>query len=152
MHKVEGKYKKPRPEPIVCPQCLQLLEGSSWVQNYLQPVSLGLVMCLAVPRARTPQRKCYCSKEDQHAAGCLQHPIHRRQQRARALMVQDSHVVEASVVLSRHFVFSDGTAGEASFLAFQVFHFLLNMSLKLRTCLPTQRPGTNPVCPQLQAS
>lgn len=41
------------------------------------------------------------------------------------------------------FVFSDGTTRETSFLARQVFHFLLSMSLQLRTCAPRLRPGSN---------
>lgn len=48
--------------------------------------------------------------------------------------------------------FSDGTAREASFLAFQVFHFLLNMSLKLRACTRMQRLRPNPVHLQLATS
>lgn len=38
-----------------------------------------------------------------------------------------SRVAEASVVLSVRFVLSDGTTRDTSFLACQVFHFLLNM-------------------------
>lgn len=48
--------------------------------------------------------------------------------------------------------FSDGTAREASFMAFQVFHFLLNMSLKLRACTRMQRLRPNPVHLQLATS
>lgn len=38
-------------------------------------------------------------------------------------------------VLFINFVLSDGTTGETSFLVFQVFHFLLYMSFKLRACI-----------------
>lgn len=53
--------------------------------------------------------------------------------------------VMLAVALFINVVLSDGPTGEASFLSFQVFHFLLNMSLKLRTCARLWRPRPSPV-------
>lgn len=59
--------------------------------------------------------------------------------------------VMLAVALFINVVLSDGPTGEASFLSFQVFHFLLNMSLKLRTCARLWRPRPSPVHLQLAA-
>lgn len=75
--------------------------------------------------------------------------ISRRSPCAREPDVSAETRAMLAMVLFINAVLSDGPTGEASFLSFQVFHFLLNMSLKLRTRARMWRPRPSPVHLQL---
>lgn len=67
------------------------------------------------------------SKKDKKKASVLP-DVHNIQQSEPVCWTSPrSRVAEASVVLSVHFALSDGTTRDTSFLACQVFHFLLNV-------------------------